>query len=192
MRSIVVLLSGRGSNLESIARSCASGALNTRLKISAVIADREACAGIDCAESLGIKTLVLPFKQFDHRSDFEQALATLIRPIDPDWVVLAGFMRVLGTDFVAEFAGRLINIHPSLLPRFPGLNTHRQALQAKVSEHGATVHYVTAQLDAGPTILQSKVPVLNGDDETSLASRVLAVEHELYPAALAKLLDQAR
>ena len=110
--------------------------------------------------------------------------------MNPDWVVLAGFMRVLGADFVAEFAGRLINIHPSLLPLFPGLNTHRQALEAKVIEHGATVHYVTAQLDAGPTILQAKVPVLNGDDEISLANRVLVVEHELYPAALVKLLGQ--
>ena len=190
MRSIVVLLSGRGSNLESIARSCASGALQKRLTISAVIADREGCAGIDCATNLGIKNYVLPFKKFEQRRDFEVALAELIRPISPDWVVLAGFMRVLGADFVAEFAQKLINIHPSLLPLFHGLRTHRQALEAKVTEHGATVHYVTAQLDAGPIILQSKVPVLRGDDEASLATRVLAAEHDLYPAALVELINR--
>ena len=189
MRSIVVLLSGKGSNLESIARSCASGALKKRLAISAVIADRENCAGTALASSLGIKTYVLPFAQFEQRCDFEQALAARIRPMNPDWIVLAGFMRVLGADFVAEFAGRLVNIHPSLLPLFPGLHTHRQALQAKVTEHGATVHYVTARLDAGPTILQARVPVLIGDDEISLAKRVLAAEHDLYPAALVQLLD---
>ena len=190
MRSIVVLLSGRGSNLESIARSCASGALEKRLKITAVIADRDACAGTECAKSLGIASYVVPFNQFEQRTDFEQALADLIRPMSVDWIVLAGFMRVLGADFVAEFAGRLINIHPSLLPLFPGLHTHRQALQAKATEHGATVHYVTAQLDAGPTILQAKVPVLQNDDELSLAKRVLVAEHDLYPAALLKLIEQ--
>ena len=189
MRSIVVLLSGRGSNLEHIARSCASGALQGRLKISAVIADREGCAGSLLATQLGIENHVVPFAQFTTRRDFELAVAALISPLKPNWVVLAGFMRILSAEFVDQFAGNLINIHPSLLPLFPGLHTHRRALAAGVKEHGATVHFVTAQLDAGSTILQSKLAVEVNDDELSLASKVLALEHELYPAALVRLLD---
>ena len=156
-----------------------------------MIADRELCAGIELAKNLGLACHVVPFRQFETRQDFEHAMTQLIRQIEPDWIVLAGFMRILGAGFVNQFAGKLINIHPSLLPLFPGLHTHRRALAAGVNEHGATVHFVTAQLDAGPTILQAKVPVNGDDDETSLAHRVLAAEHDLYPAALVQLLDRS-
>ncbi len=184
----MVLISGRGSNMLSIARACQSGQLNAQ--IEHVIGDREPCEGLLAAQKMQLSTSLLPYRSYPSRAQFDQALLSRIAEFDPDWVVLAGFMRILTPAFVNHFLGRLVNIHPSLLPSFPGLHTHRQALQAGVNVHGATVHFVTPQLDHGPTILQAKVPVLATDDEESLAARVLGVEHNLYVESLRLLVDR--
>jgi phosphoribosylglycinamide formyltransferase 1 len=182
MKRIVILISGRGSNMQAIVRCCAEQ--NWPAQVVAVVANRADAAGLEYAAQHGIATAVVDHKPFDSRDAFDVALSAVIDSFAPDLVLLAGFMRVLGAAFVARYEGRLMNIHPSLLPAFPGLHTHRKALQMGCQAVGATVHLVTAQLDHGPIVMQSVVPVLAGDDEHSLAARVLATEHVIYPLAV--------
>jgi phosphoribosylglycinamide formyltransferase-1 len=182
MKNIVILISGRGSNMESVVRACAAEQWPAR--IAAVISNKADAKGLQFAQAHGIPTAVVPNKDYASREEFDAALQKVIDGFAPDLVVLAGFMRILTAPFVEHYAGRLLNIHPSLLPHFPGLATHRQALEAGVPEHGATVHFVTAQLDHGPVIAQARVNVLPGDTEDTLAARVLVEEHKLYPHAV--------
>lgn len=182
MKKLVILISGRGSNMEAIVRACARD--RWPAQVAAVIASRPDAAGLAFAASQGIATAVVDHRQFADRSAFDAALATEIDRFSPDLVVLAGFMRVLTTGFVERYAGRMLNIHPSLLPCFPGLKTHQQALDAGVHLHGASVHFVTPQLDHGPIVAQAAIPVQPGDDAAALAERLLAVEHVLYPRAV--------
>ncbi|MGZ5817134.1 MAG: phosphoribosylglycinamide formyltransferase [Burkholderiaceae bacterium] len=182
MRKIVILISGRGSNMEAIVR--AAKAEQWPANIAAVISNRADADGLKFAEAQGIATAVVPNKDFPSREAFDQALQTKIDQFSPDLVVLAGFMRILTAPFVEHYAGRMMNIHPSLLPNFPGLATHKQALAAGVKVHGATVHFVTADLDHGPIVTQASVPVLADDTDDSLSARVLTQEHIIYPRAV--------
>ncbi|MBB5507297.1 phosphoribosylglycinamide formyltransferase [Paraburkholderia atlantica] len=182
MKKLVILISGRGSNMEAIVRACASEGWPAR--VAAVIANRPDAPGLAFAASHGIATAVVDHRQFPDRDSFDAALAEQIDAIAPDLVVLAGFMRVLTERFVDHYAGRMLNVHPSLLPSFPGLKTHQQALDAGVRFHGASVHFVTSKLDHGPIVLQSAVPVEAGDTAQTLAARVLATEHIIYPRAV--------
>lgn len=179
MKSIVILVSGRGSNMQAIVDAAIPGA-----RIAAVVSNRPDAGGLAFAAERGIATAVVDHKAYPDRAAFDDALAGCIDRFAPDLVVLAGFMRVLTDDFVRRYAGRLINIHPSLLPSFPGLHTHRRAIEAGVRVHGATVHFVTPTLDCGPIVVQAVVPVLSGDDEASLSARVLVQEHRIYPQAV--------
>lgn len=185
---LVILISGRGSNMRSIIEAAESGELD--VEIAAVISNRPDAAGLEFAKLAGIDTAVIDHKSFDSRESFDQAMAAAIDQYQPTFVILAGFMRILTEGFVEHFAGRLINIHPSLLPKFKGLHTHQRAIEAGETEHGASVHFVTAELDDGPVILQARVPVLPDDDADTLAARVLEQEHLLYPAAIKKLVSQ--
>ena len=182
MKSIVILISGRGSNMLALLDAVASGELPVR--VAGVIANRPQAEGIQLAAARGIPTAIVDHRQFADRDAFDRALADRIDAFAPDLVVLAGFMRILTDTFVTRFTGRLINIHPSLLPAYPGLHTHRRALEDGVRVHGCTVHFVTPALDHGPIIIQAAVPVLDGDDEAILAQRVLAEEHRVYPLAV--------
>lgn len=179
MKNIVILISGRGSNMEAIVRAQIPGA-----KIAAVISNRPDAAGLAFAASHGITAQVVDHKAYPSREAFDAALAETIDAHQPDLVVLAGFMRVLTDGFVNRYNGRLLNIHPSLLPSFPGLHTHQRALEAGVRVAGTTVHFVTPTLDCGPIVIQAVVPVLDGDDEAALAARVLVQEHRIYPQAV--------
>lgn len=185
---LVILISGRGSNMQSIVNAIRAGKLNA--EVAAVISNRPDAAGLDFARSAGITSETLDHKNFTSREAFDQKLMDLIDTFNPDYVVLAGFMRILSAAFVQHYANRLINIHPSLLPKFKGMHTHKRAIEAGESEHGASVHFVTEELDAGPVILQAKVPILAGDTEETLAARVLTEEHKLYPDALRLLIQQ--
>ena len=176
---VVVLVSGRGSNLKAIAAQADAGALPVR--IEAVVSDRADAGALDWARDRGIPAVVLSPRDFTDREAYGRALGHLVEGYAPQLVVLAGFMRILSDEFVLRFAGRMLNIHPSLLPRYPGLHTHRRALEAGDPEHGASVHFVTPELDGGPVVLQARVPVLPGDDEDTLAARVLRKEHVIYP-----------
>ncbi len=187
MKRIVILISGRGSNMEAIIRTTA--AERWPLQIAAVISNKPTAAGLEVARAAGIPTVVVNHRDYPDRAQFDTALAAAIDRYQPDLVVLAGFMRILTEGFVNHFAGRLINIHPSLLPSFTGLDTHQRALDAGVKFHGATVHFVTAELDHGPIIAQAIVPVNEGDDEGTLAARVLEQEHIIYPRAVRDLLE---
>lgn len=178
MKSIVILISGRGSNMEAIIKA------QLPVDIRAVIANRPDAKGLGFASVQGIATAVVDHKAFALRDAFDAALAEAIDQYRPDYIVLAGFMRILTDEFIARYPHRIVNIHPSLLPAFPGLHTHRQALAAGVKLHGATVHFVTPRLDHGPIIVQTAVPVLQDDSEDSLAARVLAQEHRMYPLAI--------
>ena len=182
MKNIVILISGRGSNMEAVVRAAQLEGWPAR--IAAVISNRPDAAGLAFAQAQGIATAVVPSKGFASRAEFDAALRQEIDRFAPDLVVLAGFMRILTAPFVEHYAGRMLNIHPSLLPAFPGLETHRQAIEGGVAEHGATVHFVTAELDHGPVVAQARVPVLPGDTPDTLAARVLAEEHKLYPYAV--------
>jgi phosphoribosylglycinamide formyltransferase-1 len=182
MKSVVILISGRGSNMEAIVQAARSEGWPAR--IAAVISNRPDAAGLDYARKHGIPAEVVANKEFASREAFDQALREKIDRFAPDLVVLAGFMRILTERFVQHYAGRMLNIHPSLLPLFPGLDTHRRALEAGVARHGATVHFVTADLDHGPVVAQAEVPVLPGDTEQTLAARVLEQEHVIYPRAV--------
>ncbi|HKB63222.1 MAG TPA: phosphoribosylglycinamide formyltransferase [Burkholderiales bacterium] len=178
MKNIVILISGRGSNMEAI--------VGARLpaKVAAVISNRADAAGLKFAAQSGIAAQVVDEREFSSRGTFDAALEAAIERHSPDLLALAGFMRVLGGDFVRHYSGRMVNIHPSLLPAFPGLHTHRRALQEGVKLHGCTVHFVTPQVDHGPIIVQAAVPVRAGDTEATLAARVLRQEHRVYPLAI--------
>jgi phosphoribosylglycinamide formyltransferase 1 len=178
MKSIVILISGRGSNMEAIL------AAKLPLEIRAVISNRPDAIGLTTAKAEGITAHGLDHKAFASREAFDAALKQMIDALKPDYIVLAGFMRVLTVEFVNHYANRIVNIHPSLLPAFPGIHTHEQALKAGVKIHGATVHLVTPKLDHGPIIIQAVVPVLPDDTEATLAARVLVQEHKIYPRAL--------
>ncbi len=183
MKRIVILISGRGSNLQSI--------LEAKLdaRIAAVISNNPAAKGIDIARNFGVDTAVIDHRTFPDRASFDAALAERADSYRPDLLVLAGFMRILTEAFIKRFGGRIMNIHPSLLPALPGVDTHRRALQEGVRIHGCTVHFVTPELDHGPIIVQAAVPVLADDDEGRLAARVLEQEHRIYPQAIRWFLD---
>lgn len=187
MKNIVILISGRGSNMEAVVR--AAKAEQWPARIAAVISNRADAQGLVFAAEHGIATAVVANKDYASRAEFDAALQLVIDGFSPDLVVLAGFMRILTEPFVEHYAGRMLNIHPSLLPLFPGMATHRQALAAGVTEHGATVHFVTAELDHGPAVASATVPVLPGDTEDSLSARVLVQEHLLYPRAIRLFID---
>jgi phosphoribosylglycinamide formyltransferase-1 len=179
----VILISGRGSNMEALLQA------GLAVDFAAVISNNPEARGLDFARARGVAAEVVNHREYPDRNAFDAALATAIDRHQPDLVVLAGFMRVLGEAFVRRYAGRMINIHPALLPAFPGLHTHRRALAAGVKLHGCTVHYVSPEVDAGPIIVQAAVPVLPEDTEASLAARVLEQEHRIYPQALRWLAD---
>lgn len=187
VKRLVVLISGRGTNMAAIADACRARGWAAR--IEAVIAARPDAPGLDDALQRGLETAVVDHLDHPDRESYDAALADRIDAYSPDLILLAGFMRILGDRFVQRFDGRLINIHPSLLPSFPGLHTHRRALEAGVRVHGATVHWVTQSLDHGPIIAQAAVPVLTDDDEARLAARVLRLEHRLYPLAVEWLIQ---
>jgi phosphoribosylglycinamide formyltransferase-1 len=184
---LVILISGRGSNMISILEAIAANRLNA--DIVAVISNRPDAPGLTAAAAQGIATAVVDHTEFNTRDAFDHVLANTVDRFKPDLVILAGFMRILTADFVAHFNGKLLNIHPSLLPKFKGLDTHQRAIDAKEAEHGATVHFVTAELDGGPIVIQAKVAVLADDDAISLAKRVLSQEHQLYPNAIKKIIE---
>jgi phosphoribosylglycinamide formyltransferase-1 len=182
MKNIVILISGRGSNMEAIVRALEAEKWPAR--IAAVVSNKADAKGLLYAQAHGIATAVVPSKDFASRAEFDAALQQVVDSFAPDLVVLAGFMRILTAPFVEHYAGRMLNIHPSLLPLFPGLSTHQQALDAGVLEHGATVHFVTAELDHGPVVAQARIPVHPGDTPDILATRLLVEEHKLYPYAV--------
>jgi phosphoribosylglycinamide formyltransferase-1 len=187
MKRIVILISGRGSNLKAILQSTQNGTLNT--EVAAVISNQKNAQGLDIAREFGINAISFDHKDFASREAFDQELITTIDQLKPDLVVLAGFMRLLTDHFVDHFEGRLINIHPSLLPSFPGLRTHEQAIAKGVKWHGATVHFVSKEMDEGPIIIQGVVPVLPGDTPEILADRVLEIEHRIYVQAIKWYID---
>lgn len=186
VKNIVILISGRGSNMEAIVRSAQAEQWESVLqaRIAGVISNRPQAAGLAIARDLGVPTLALDHKIYATREAFDAALAQAIDAWQPDLVLLAGFMRVLTAGFVGRYAGRLMNIHPSLLPSFAGLDTHQRALDSGVKIHGSTVHFVTPDLDDGPIIIQAAVPVLAQDNASTLATRVLQQEHRIYPLAV--------
>lgn len=179
---LVILISGRGSNFQAILDQSQAGQLP--VEIRAVISNRSQAQGLERARRADLKAHVLDHHQYPHREAFDQALMRLIDSYAPKLIVLAGFMRILTPGFIGHYRGRLLNIHPSLLPDFPGLDTHRRALHAGVREHGATVHFVTDKVDGGPVILQARVPIYPGDTPDVLAARVLEEEHRIYPEAI--------
>jgi phosphoribosylglycinamide formyltransferase-1 len=176
-----ILISGRGSNMLAIARACLSGSIAAHVAL--VISDRADAPGLARARELGLETAVLEQSERG-TAPLERSLSAILEARRPDVIALAGFMRILSGPLVASHLGRMLNIHPSLLPRYRGLHTHRRALEAGDAEHGASVHFVTAELDAGPVVLQSKVPVVPGDTEATLSARVQATEHIIYPRVL--------
>jgi phosphoribosylglycinamide formyltransferase 1 len=182
MKRIAILISGRGSNMKAL--------LDAGLPAHfCVISNNPSAPGLEIARRCGVQTAIVNHREFADRTAFDAALASRILEFAADWVVLAGFMRILTDTFVQRFNGRIVNIHPSLLPAFPGTDTHRRALAEGVKLHGCTVHLVTAELDRGPILVQAAVPILPGDDETTLAARVLEQEHRIYPAAIGWLLE---
>ena len=178
MKSVVILISGRGSNMEAIVRA------GLPAKVTAVISNRADAPGLKFAAQSGLPVEVVDEREFSLRGAFDAALEAAIERHSPDLVALAGFMRILGGDLVRHYSGRMVNIHPSLLPAFPGLHTHRRALQEGVKLHGCTVHFVTPQVDHGPIIAQAAIPVRARDTEATLAARVLEQEHRIYPLAI--------
>ncbi|MCV6638553.1 phosphoribosylglycinamide formyltransferase [Candidatus Albibeggiatoa sp. nov. NOAA] len=176
MLSTVILISGRGTNMKAIVE-----AQIPNVQIKAIISNDPEAKGLEYAKQQGIEAVVVNHKEFANRSAFDTALKACIDQFEVDLVILAGFMRILTPDFVQHYRGRLLNIHPSLLPLFKGLHTHERALEAGVKEHGVSVHFVTEDLDGGPIIAQARVPVLEGDDADALAGRVLVQEHQIYP-----------
>ena len=178
MKNIVILISGRGSNLQALLKA------KLPCRIAAVISNRADAEGLGIAKAHGIPTAVVEHRDYPDRDSFDAALARTIDNFHPDFVALAGFMRILTPGFVARYHGKLINIHPSLLPAYGGLDTHARALRDGVKIHGCTVHFVTPDLDHGPIIIQAAVPVMRDDDEQTLAARVLREEHRIYPQAI--------
>jgi phosphoribosylglycinamide formyltransferase-1 len=184
---LAILISGRGSNMSAVAQACREGRISA--KVNLVAADRAEAGGLEIAQRFGIATTTVPRERFADRASFEAALDNALHKAGFDLVVLAGFMRVLSPEFTARHAGRILNIHPSLLPKYRGLHTHQRALEAGEKEHGASVHFVTAELDGGPIVLQSRVPVQPGDTESTLSARVLATEHVIYPKVIGWLAE---
>ena len=184
---LAILISGRGSNMAAIARACAEGRINARVGL--VVSERPGVAGLDTARALGLETRTVPWPGGTERARFERDLDAALADAQPDVIVLAGFMRILSQQYVEARAGRVVNIHPSLLPKFRGLHTHRRVLEAGDRVHGASVHFVTAELDGGPVILQSRVAVRPGDTEDTLSARVQATEHIIYPRVIGWLAD---
>jgi len=182
MKRIVVLISGSGSNLQAIIDACQLGRL--KAEIVAVLSNKADAFGLQRAQQAGIATASLTIGDYADREAFDQALRQQIDSYRPDLVVLAGYMRILSAPFVTHYRGRLLNIHPSLLPKYPGLHTHRRAIESGDSQHGASVHFVTEQLDGGPVILQAAIPVLPQDTEQDLAKRLLGKEHLIYPQVI--------
>ena len=187
MKNIVVLISGNGSNLQAIIDACKQKKINGTLR--AVFSNKADAFGLERAREAGIAAHALSASQFASREAFDRELVQEIDAYAPDVVVLAGYMRILSPAFVAHYAGRLLNIHPSLLPKYPGLNTHRQVLENGDAEHGTSVHFVTDELDGGPVILQAKVPVVEGDSEEDVTARVQAQEHAIYPLVVSWFVD---
>ena len=179
---IVVLLSGRGSNFQSLLNASLTGELAGNIDL--VISNRPQAGGLTIANSANIDTALIDHQAYATRDAFDADLAGVINRVSPDLIVLAGFMRILTQGFVSQFAGRLLNIHPSLLPLYPGLNTHQRALDNGDTHAGATVHYVTGELDGGPSVIQARVPIESGDTKEQLAARILQVEHRIYPQAV--------
>jgi phosphoribosylglycinamide formyltransferase-1 len=188
LRTLGILISGRGSNLQAILDAIRVGRLDARVGI--VVSNVEGAPGLERAKKAGVETAVLSHKNFRSREEYDEALLERLRAHDVDLVCLAGFMRLLSPVFVRAFQGRILNVHPSLLPAFPGLHAQRQALEHGVKVTGATVHLVDEELDHGPILLQSAVPVLEGDDEESLSARILEQEHQIYPEAIALMLER--
>ena len=188
MYKIIVLLSGNGSNLQKIIEHIDSGDINA--EVSAVISNRPDAYGLQRATEANIPTVVLEHTHFSDRESFDESLAQIIDSYEPDLIVLAGFMRILSDTFVEQFEGKLINIHPSLLPKYKGLHTHKRAIEDGETEHGASVHFVIPELDAGSVILQGVVPVKPNDTEESLAERVHLIEHIIYPQAIKWLTEK--
>ncbi|WP_423456157.1 phosphoribosylglycinamide formyltransferase [Ottowia sp. VDI28] len=191
MKNIVILISGTGSNMAAIVHAAGRERWAERIgaRVAAVISNRPGATGLQVARDAGIATAVVDHKSYARREEFDAALQAAIDAHDPALVVLAGFMRILTPEFVAHYAGRIINIHPSLLPAFPGLHTHQRAIEAGCQVAGTTVHLVTAELDHGPILAQAVVPVLAGDTADTLAARVLTQEHLIYPRAVAEWLQ---
>ena len=179
---VVALVSGRGSNLRNIVERARAGDLP--VEVRAVVSDKDDAGAITWARAQGIECATLPPRAFPDRERYDAALSALVGGYEPDLVLMAGFMRILGPAFVDRFEGRCLNIHPSLLPKYRGLHTHRQVLEAGDREHGASVHFVTRELDGGPVVIQARVPVRDDDDEATLAARVLEQEHRIYPEAV--------
>lgn len=184
---LAILISGRGSNMAAIARACAAGKIHARVRL--VVSERAGVAGLDTARAMGLETRTVASGGATDRLRFERALDEALADAAADLIVLAGFMRILSREFVEARSGRILNIHPSLLPRYRGLHTHRRVLEAGERVHGASVHFVTAELDGGPVILQSRVAVLPGDTEEALTARVRATEHIIYPRVIGWLGD---
>lgn len=185
---LVILISGGGTNLQAFIDACNNGDLDA--SIAVVISNRPGVYGLERAKQANIETQVLDHTLYASREAFDLALADTIKQYQPDAVILAGFMRILTPGFVSQFHGKLLNIHPSLLPKYPGLHTHQRAIDAGDQEAGATVHFVTEELDGGPPVLQVRVPVIPGDTADSLASRILEFEHRIYPLATRWLLEK--
>lgn len=184
-RQTAVLISGRGSNMQTLV--AAATAPDYPAEISLVLSNRPDAAGLEFARAHGIAAVAVDHKRFADRESFDEEVDRVLREHDIDLVACAGFMRIFSKSFVEKWLGRMINIHPALLPAYPGLNTHERALADGVSEHGCTVHFVIPELDAGPNIMQERVPVLAGDTPDTLAARVLEAEHKIYPKALASV-----
>ena len=179
---IAILISGRGTNMRVIAERAAAGSLPIEVRV--VVTDQPAAEGLQAAAAMGIPTRVLAPREFADRTSYDQALVRVLAEYEPQLVVLAGFMRILTPHFIGAFAGRILNVHPSLLPNYRGLHTHRRALEAGETLHGVSVHFVTEELDGGPVIIQAEVPVMPGDSETTLSARVQRGEHRIYPQAI--------
>ncbi len=178
-RNIVVLISGSGTNLQAIIDACKEGRINA--SISAVVSNKADAYGLERAKQAAINTVVVNPKEYSDRESYDMALAEVIEQHNADLIVMAGFMRILSQAFVERFSGKMLNIHPSLLPKYQGLNTHQRAIDAQDQEHGCSIHFVTSELDGGPVILQAKVPVFSDDDAETLAARVQVQEHAIYP-----------
>jgi phosphoribosylglycinamide formyltransferase 1 len=179
---IAILISGRGTNMRVIAERAAAGDLAVDVRV--VVSDRAAAEGLRTAASMNIATRVLAPRDFADRTSYDAALVRLLAEYEPKLVVLAGFMRILTPHFIGAFAGRILNVHPSLLPNYRGLHTHRRALEAGETLHGVSIHFVTEELDGGPVVVQAEVPILPGDSETTLSARVQRGEHRIYPQAI--------
>ncbi|MCF7504359.1 MULTISPECIES: phosphoribosylglycinamide formyltransferase [Vibrio] len=178
-KNIVVLVSGSGSNLQAILDACDNSMIDA--SVNAVFSNKADAFGLERAKLAGVDAHSVNPKEFNSREEFDHELMLQIDTYQPDLIVLAGYMRILSSEFVRHYAGKMVNIHPSLLPKYPGLHTHQRAIDAQDEEHGTSVHFVTEELDGGPVILQAKVPVFEGDDADILASRVLTQEHYIYP-----------